>query len=89
MADEETSLIEYPCAFPIKIMGPCHDALTETIVAIVQRHDPAFDEVSMEIRTSSGGKYVGLTCTIMATSRIQLDALYLELSGHPMVKVVL
>jgi putative lipoic acid-binding regulatory protein len=43
----------------------------------------------MEMRASSGGKYLSLTCTINATSQAQLDALYRELSGHPVVKVVL
>jgi putative lipoic acid-binding regulatory protein len=43
----------------------------------------------MEMRASSGGKYVSLTCTIKATSKAQLDALYMELTAHPLVKVVL
>ena len=56
---------------------------------IVRRHAPGFDGAQMEMRASSGGKYVSLTCTITATSKAQLDALYRELSGHPLVKVVL
>jgi putative lipoic acid-binding regulatory protein len=89
MADSKDSLIEYPCAFPLKIMGLSGDALAQTVLEIVQRHAPDFDGAAMEMRASSGGKYVSLTCTIVATSREQLDALYRELSGHPMVKVVL
>ena len=50
---------------------------------------PGFDGATMEMRASSGGKYISLTCTINATSKAQLDALYRELSGHPLVKVVL
>lgn len=88
MAENE-SLIEYPCAFPIKVMGKAHDNLAPTVLAIVCRHDPAFDGASMEMRASTGGNYVSLTCTITATSRPQLDALYRELSGHPLIKVVL
>lgn len=83
------SLIEYPSAFPIKIMGPTHDDFAQTILAVVQKFDPGFDAAKMEMRASSGGKYLSLTCTVTATSRVQLDALYTALSGHPMVKVVL
>jgi putative lipoic acid-binding regulatory protein len=56
---------------------------------VVQRHAPEFNGDSIETRLSSKGGYLSLTCTIRATSREQLDALYCELSGHPMVKVVL
>ncbi|MBS1189704.1 MAG: hypothetical protein H6R10_1496 [Rhodocyclaceae bacterium] len=88
MADQE-SLIEYPSAFPIKIMGKAEDTLAQAILEIVIRHDPGFDCASIEMRASSGGKYVSLTCTVTATSRQQLDNLYRELTGHPLVKVVL
>lgn len=83
------SLIEYPCAFPIKIMGLAVQDLAQTILSIVTRHDPSFDGATMEMRASSSGKYLSLTCTVLATSRPQLDALYGELSTHPLVKVVL
>ncbi|WP_260098622.1 DUF493 family protein [Pseudoduganella buxea] len=83
------SLIEYPSDFPIKVMGPTHEAFTATIVEVIVRHDPTFHEGKLEIRPSSSGNYTGLTVTVLATSREQLDALYAELSGHPMVKVVL
>lgn len=88
MTEKET-LLEFPCAFPLKIMGLAGDALAQTVLGIVLRHAPDFDGSTMEMRASSGGKYISLTCTINATSKPQLDALYTELSGHPMVKVVL
>ena len=53
------------------------------------RHDPDFVPATMEMRASSGGKYVSLTCTVIATSKPQLDALYMDLTSHPLVKVVL
>jgi uncharacterized protein len=85
----QESLIEYPSAFPLKIMGLAESALADSVLEIVQRHDPQFVAASMEIRASSRGKYVGLTCTVTATSRPMLDALYTELTSHPLVKVVL
>jgi len=85
----EQSLIEYPSAFPIKVMGAHVEGFTESMVAIAQLFDPGFDAATVESRPSSGGKYLGLTLTVTATSRDQLDELYRTLSTHPMVKVVL
>ena len=89
MSEEQASLLEFPCAFPIKIMGLANDALAQAVLAVVRRHAADFDGATMEMRASSGGKYVSLTCTIVATSKAQLDALYRELTGHPLVKIVL
>jgi putative lipoic acid-binding regulatory protein len=87
--DPADSLIEYPSAFPIKVMGKHHPELTETLLAVVLQFDPNFDRSLIETRSSKGGNYVGLTFTITATSREQLDDLYRALSGHPMVSMVL
>ena len=85
----EDSLIEYPCDFPIKIMGKAEQDFTYAALEIVKRHAPDFDETTMEIRSSKGGNYLSMTCTIRATSRRQLDELYRALTGHPKVSVVL
>ena len=85
----EQSLIEYPSAFPIKVMGAHVEGFVEAIIAVAQRFDPGFDPATVEQRPSKGGNYLGLTITITATSREQLDELYRTLSTHPMVKVVL
>jgi putative lipoic acid-binding regulatory protein len=86
---EAPSLIEYPSDFPIKIMGPTHDEFAPTMFRLVREHDPLFTEAMMEVRPSGKGNYLGLTVTVRATSREQLDNLYRALSGHPMVKVVM
>ena len=83
------SLIEYPSDFPIKIMGAMQDAFAQTMVEVVQKHDPEFHSGKMEMRPSAKGNYLSLTVTVRATSREQLDNLYRELSSHAMVKVVL
>ncbi len=85
----EQSLIEYPSAFPIKVMGTQVEGFTEAMVSIARQFDPAFDANTIESRPSKAGKYLGLTLTVTATSREQLDELYRTLSTHPMVKVVL
>lgn len=85
----EESLITYPSAFPIKVMGEQAEGFVEAVVAVARQFDPAFDDATIERRPSSTGKYLGVTITITATSRAQLDELYRTLSTHPMVKVVL
>jgi putative lipoic acid-binding regulatory protein len=85
----EESLIEYPSAFPIKVMGVHAEGFTEAVVAVARQFDPAFDATTIEARPSKAGNYLGLTITVTATSREQLDELYRTLSTHPMVKVVL
>jgi uncharacterized protein len=83
------SPLRFPTAFPIKVMGLTRDGFAQAIVAVVRRHAPEFDPSTVEMRTSSRGKYLSLTCTITATSRAQLDDLYRELTAHPMVVMVL
>ena len=83
------SLFEFPCDFPLKIMGVRSDGFAQAIAEIVLRHAPDFDAAAMEMRVSKGGNYLSLTCTIRAASKAQLDALYMELTRHPDVKVVL
>ena len=85
----EQSLIEYPSAFPIKVMGVKVEGFVEAVVDVACRFDPGFDAGTVERRESSGGKYLGVTITVTAYSREQLDELYRTLSTHPLVKVVL
>ncbi len=83
------SLIQYPSQFPIKVMGVKVDGLVHAITTIARQFDPIFDATTIELRESKGAKYLGVTITVTATSRAQLDELYRTLSTHPMVKVVL
>lgn len=88
MSDRPT-LLEFPCDFPLKIMGRAEDGFAQAIASVVLVHAPDFDPGAIEMRPSKAGNYLALTCTIRATSQAQLDALYRALSSHPMVKVVL
>ncbi|MEY3789321.1 MAG: hypothetical protein RLZ09_157 [Pseudomonadota bacterium] len=89
MLNPVDSLIDYPCDFPIKIMGAMQDAFAQTMVDVVSSHDPEFHAGKLEMRPSTKGNYLSLTVTVRATSREQLDNLYRALSSHPMVKMVL
>ena len=89
MSTSAESLIVYPSAFPIKVMGHRAEGFVHAITTIARAFDPQFDAGTIELRESKGGNYLGITITVTATSREQLDELYRTLSTHPMVKVVL
>lgn len=89
MSPNSESLIDYPSQFPIKVLGVRTDGLVHAITQIAAQFDSKFDATTIELRESKGGKYLGVTITVTATSREQLDELYRTLSTHPMVKVVL
>jgi len=89
MISPEDSLIEYPSDFPIKVMGATHVDFAATIVDLVLEFDSTFHIGRLEVRPSGKGNYTGLTVTVRATSRPQLDDLYRALSAHPMVKIVM
>ncbi len=83
------SLIEYPCDFPIKVMGARVDGFAEAMADVAKQFDPGFAPATIEMRPSKAGNYLSITLTIRATDREQLDNLYRALTGHPMVKVAL
>ncbi len=83
------TLLEFPCDFPLKIMGLAQGNLAQEVLAVIHKFAPDYDGKSMEMRASSSGKYVSLTCTVNAQSKAQLDDIYRALTSHPLVKVVL
>ena len=86
---ERESLIDYPAPFPIKVVGVNQNGFVHAVTHIAKQFDPTFDAATIELRESGGGKYLGVTITVLATSREQLDELYRTLSTHPMAKWVL
>jgi len=86
---EAKPLLTFPTEFPIKVMGKREEGYAQAILEVVLRHAPDYDPATMEMRPSKAGTYLSLTVTITARSREQLDALYKDLSGHPMVTMVL
>jgi len=87
--EDRASALEFPTAFPIKVMGRRTDDFAQAIVEVVLRHAPDFDPGTLEMRASREGNYLSVTATITATSREQLDRLYRELVAHPRVTMVL
>ena len=85
----EGSLLDFPCDFPIKVMGRKEPGFAQAVTDIVRRHAPDFDPGTVEMRPSRQGRYLSVTCVLRARSRRQLDALYQELCDHPSVLMVL
>ncbi|MFA6014002.1 MAG: DUF493 domain-containing protein [Gallionellaceae bacterium] len=85
----EHSLIEYPSDFPIKVFGQSQEGFSRAVMEVILRHDPDFQAASIISRNSKTSRYVSLTCTVRATSREQLDAIYQDLCDNPMVVMAL
>lgn len=85
----EQSLIQYPCRFPIKVMGANTAEFIRTMTAVAQGFEPGFNESHIEQRPSRAGNYMGLTLSIEVHNREQLDEVYRALTQHPLVKYVL
>ena len=81
--------IEFPCDYPIKVLGRSHDDLQSVIFEVFERHAPGFDQTTLNIRPSSKGTFTALTLTITATGRDQLDALHQDLMATGMVQMVI
>lgn len=89
MSHTPAPLLEFPCHFPLKVMGARAEGFREAMAHVARQFDPGFDADTIEARASRAGNYVGLTLTVRVTSREQLDELYRTLTTHPMVRVVL
>ncbi len=87
MSDE--TLLKFPCAFPIKVMGENVITFEKLVVDTILLHVPEFDPASVSVRESKGGKFLAITATFTAHSKAQIDAIYLALSKHPSVKMAL
>jgi uncharacterized protein len=86
---ERTTLLEFPCDFPIKVFGLSGDGFLEQVAVLVRRHAPGLGEGALTSRQSGGGKYTAVTVTVRAQSKAQLDAIYRELTACPGVVTVL
>lgn len=86
---EQPSLIDFPCAFPIKVFGDAHPDFVATVVSIIALHDPLFSVQDVSTKASKTARYLSLTCTVRASSKAQLDAIYQGLCDHPQVKMAL
>jgi len=85
----EESLLDFPCDFPVKVLGRAAEDFVAVVTEIVTRHVPELDERRITTRASRDGNFVSVTFTILARNREQLDTLYEELSAHDRVLMAL
>lgn len=86
---ETGTALEFPCRFPVKVMGPALPEFQERVEAIVRRHVPGIRDQDFSRRASSGGRYLAITLVFEAHDKAQLDALYGELVACELVTMVL
>lgn len=82
-------MLEFPCDFPIKAMGEASFEFDALVVGLVREHVPDLREGAVSVRESRGGKYLSVTVNIRATSQQQIDEIYISLSGHERILMVL
>ena len=90
MSEQETeTLMEFPCDFAIKVMGPSSDDFDSVVVGIIRQYIDDIKEGAVTTKQSSGGKFTSVTVDFYVESRQQLDAIYQALSEHEQVKYIL
>jgi len=85
----EDGLLEFPCKFPVKMMGRKGSSFRDAALSIIEQHTGTIDEDAVRIMPSSGGNFVSITVTIDASSQVQLDDIYRDLSAHEEILVAL
>ena len=89
MSDEKKPEIEFPCKYPIKVLGEAHTDLNQHVIDVMNRYAPTITESDLSAKNSSKGKWQSITVTIIATGKPQLDAIFADLKTSARVKMVL
>ena len=89
MTDPEAPKIEFPCEYPVKVLGKAGSELHALVVDVMACHAPGFDQASITVRDSRNGNFQAITVTIIATGESQLQALFDDLKVSPLVQMVL
>lgn len=86
---DEDKLMTFPCDFALKVMGENIDNYSDYVLSICQKHVAGITKDCVHTRPSRNGKYIAVTVKLIATSRKQLDDLYIELNAHQHTKMAL
>jgi putative lipoic acid-binding regulatory protein len=89
LTTETAPKIEFPCDYPIKILGEAHAELRAHVLTVMGTHAPGFDRTKISIRDSSKGRWQSMTVVIIATGKPQIDAIFASLKTSSRVKMVL
>ena len=86
---DDDTIMEFPCAFPIKMMGRDTPAFRQTVRSLVEKHTGPLHDDAINSALSRNGRFVSVTITVDARSRQQLDDIYRDLSAHDDVLMAL
>ncbi len=85
----EELLMEFPCTFPLKVMGLNTDNYPDYVLSVAQKHINGIDECCVKTRLSKSEKYIAVTVTFLAQSKEQIDNVYLELNASDRTKMAI
>ncbi|MBU0501278.1 MAG: DUF493 domain-containing protein [Gammaproteobacteria bacterium] len=86
---QEMEILSFPCEIMVKAMGLAEEGFELLVVQLVRVHAPNLGENAVTSRPSSGGKYLSVSVRVQAESRVQMDAIYRDLSAHHRVLMAL
>ncbi len=89
MTQQDPPKIEFPCDYPVKVLGVSGADYESTVLAIVEQHAPGFSRARITRRTSKNSKFTAITVFITATGQPQLETLHAELMATGLVKMVI
>jgi putative lipoic acid-binding regulatory protein len=89
MSEPQAPKIEFPCDYPVKVLGRSVDEFRFVVLEVFERHAPGFDQQAITLRPSSKGSFVSITVTITATGEDQLHALHRDLLATGLVQMVI
>ncbi|AHE67201.1 HP0495 family protein [Legionella oakridgensis] len=86
---KDQTLMQFPCDFPIKIIGINKETFLSEIITMTKKHFPSLENKAISTQFSQQGNYLSITITVYVQDQITLDALYMDLTQHPDIKMVL
>jgi putative lipoic acid-binding regulatory protein len=89
VSEDKKPEIEFPCKYPIKVLGEAHPDLNQHVIDVMNKHAPTITESDLTAKNSSRGKWQSITVTIVATGKPQLDDIFTDLKTSSRVKMVL
>jgi len=89
MAKKPASLLQFPCSYPLKVVGRNVNAFHASVSAIIEKHIAEGENITYATRVSSQDTYMSITATFTPKSQKQLNAIYEELNQHELVMITL
>ena len=94
MSDDETTQprpegMQFPCIIDVKVFLISRDNNLELVRDVLLSNLSDEDLLDINTRESSKGKYQSYSCKINAREKQQIDELFIKLSNHPEVVMVI